>query len=318
MDSCSFRIERPHKGESLITFLHDFVVLDIETTGYMPMFDEIIEIGCIRVRCLEAVDTFHTLIKPKHEINDFIVNLTGITNEMVAGAPSIQDVLPDLKEFIAYDIIVGHNVNFDVNFLYDAFRDFLQIPLSNDFIDTLRFSRRMFPSLPHHRLQDMVSYFCINSPGEHRSLFDCESTLACYLHLLDAASESGDIEAYLKSLYKPKTHKPGRSLDLRTIIPESAEVDPDHPLFGKHCVFTGALEKMTRAQAAQIVTNIGGICDNGVTKNTNYLILGNNDYCKTIKDGKSAKQKKAEQYKLDGYDIEIIPEEVFYDLVLDE
>ena len=219
---------------------------------------------------------------------------------------------------IADDIIVGHNVNFDVNFLYDAFRDFLQIPLSNDFVDTLRFSRKMFPSLPHHRLQDMVSYFGINSPGEHRSLFDCESTLACYLYLLDAAAESGDIEAYLKSLYKPKTHRPGRSFDLRTIISESAEADPDHPLFGKHCVFTGALEKMKRSQAAQIVANIGGICDNGVTKSTNYLILGNNDYCTTIKDGKSAKQKKAEQYKLDGYDIEIIPEEVFYALVLDE
>ena len=86
----------------------------------------------------------------------------------------------------------------------------------------------------------------------------------------------------------------------------------------KHCVFTGTLERMARKQAMQIVADLGGINENSVTKKTNYLILGNNDYCKTIKDGKSNKQKQAEAYKLQGQDIEIIPETVFYDMLGDE
>jgi DNA polymerase-3 subunit epsilon len=74
---------------------------------------------------------------------------------------------------------------------------------------------------------------------------------------------------------------------------------------------------MTRKEAMQLVVDLGGICGDSVTKKTNYLILGNNDFCTSIKDGKSAKQKKAESLALSGNDIKIISENVFYDLVLE-
>ena len=93
------------------------------------------------------------------------------------------------------------------------------------------------------------------------------------------------------------------------------EFDEDNPFFEKVCVFTGVLEKMKRSDAAQLVVDLGGICGNSVTKKTNYLILGNNDYCPTIRDGKSTKQKKAEELKLKGNDIEIISENTFYDML---
>ena len=96
---------------------------------------------------------------------------------------------------------------------------------------------------------------------------------------------------------------------------ENTVFDETHPLYGKVCVFTGTLEKMIRKEAVQLVLDLGGICDNSVTKKTNYLILGNNDYCSSIKGGKSNKQKKAEELRLKGNDIEIIPEDVFYDMV---
>ena len=72
---------------------------------------------------------------------------------------------------------------------------------------------------------------------------------------------------------------------------------------------------MPRKEAMQLVANLGGINGDSVTKKTNYLILGNNDYCKAIRDGKSNKQKKAEKLKLEGHDIEILPETVFYELL---
>lgn len=90
------------------------------------------------------------------------------------------------------------------------------------------------------------------------------------------------------------------------------------PLFDKVFVFTGTLERMTRKEAMQLVVDHGGQCGDGVNKKTNYLVLGNNDYCTTIKDGKSTKQKKAEQFKLSGADTEIISENVFYDMFTEE
>ena len=93
------------------------------------------------------------------------------------------------------------------------------------------------------------------------------------------------------------------------------DFDATSPLYEKVCVFTGTLERMSRKEAMQLVVDRGGLCGDGVNKKTNFLVLGNNDYCSTIKDGKSTKQKKAEQLKLAGFDIEIISENVFYDMI---
>ena len=101
----------------------------------------------------------------------------------------------------------------------------------------------------------------------------------------------------------------------RDIIPQTEDFDETHPLYNKVCVFTGVLEKMERKKAMQIVANLGGVCGDSVTNKTNYLILGNNDYCKSIKGGKSSKQKRAEELKIKGNDIEVISEDVFYDLI---
>ena len=82
-------------------------------------------------------------------------------------------------------------------------------------------------------------------------------------------------------------------------------------------MFTGKLEKMIRRDAMQLVVNLGGVLDKNVTKQTNYLILGNNDYNAILKGEKSSKQKKVERLKLEGQDIEIIDELTFYDLLND-
>lgn len=142
---------------------------------------------------------------------------------------------------------------------------------------------------------------------------DVEATQECYLVFAkEAISKYGSEEAFAKTW-----HSKDRALARQIVKFEDIKIDPDNPLFGKHCVFTGKLEKLLRKDAMQIVANLGGINEDGVTKKTNFLILGNNDYCSTIKDGKSSKQKKAEQYKLDGYDIEVIPENVFYEMIGD-
>lgn len=114
------KLSRPKKGDSLLAAAENFVAIDIETTGLFPDCDEIIELGAVRYRSGEAADRFSQRVKPETPINDFITRLTGISNEMLADAPSIERVLPEFTVFLGSDILVGHSVNFDINFLYDA------------------------------------------------------------------------------------------------------------------------------------------------------------------------------------------------------
>lgn len=305
----SVRPERKNKGKSRIAFPEDFIVIDLETTGFDPSFDNIIEIAALRVRGGEIVDSFSTLVKPYDEIDEFITELTGITNDMLSAAPTPEEIFPSVREFIGEDMIVGHNVNFDINFLYDWFEIILNEPFTNDFIDTMRIARKVFPELPHHRLKDVAATVGVVPGGAHRAATDCETTFACFRALRDRVFASGNAEEFINSF---KHHS--KKLDLHDITSENVVFDETHPLFGKRCVFTGTLERMSRAEAAQAVVDMGGICDNGITKKTNFLVLGNTDYQKTG-GGKSSKHKKAEEYKLNGIDIEIIPENVFYDML---
>ena len=302
-------VQGDRKGKSLIDFPNNYCVVDLETTGLSPEYDEIIEISALRVRSGLVVDSFSTLVKPRRKITAKITSITGITNDMVASAPMLADVLPAACTFIGNDTLIGSNVGFDVSFLYNAVQSVQGGYFSNDYIDTVRIARKVFPELPHHRLCDVAAAVGVSPKRYHRALDDCQTTFECFSAMRDLVIQNEGIEAFTRK------HHFYTKPDLRTITAENTVFDETHPLFGKHCVFTGALQKMTRTDAAQLVVNVGGICDNNITKKTNFLILGNNDYCKSITDGKSSKQKKAEEYKQNGLDIEVIPEDVFYDML---
>ena len=179
-------------------------------------------------------------------------------------------------------------------------------------IDTLRLSRRLFPDLKSHRLADMTNAYSIIVNNSHRALDDCISTYELYNSLHKTVIERyGSVDSFC-SIFGSKSNS--RRIDITKIVPTTDQIDIDHPLYNRECVFTGALERMYRKDAMQLVVNVGGKVADRITKNTNYLILGNNDFCKSIKEGKSNKQKKAEALKLSGQDIDIISELSFYDM----
>lgn len=156
------KTKRPHKGRSLLALMDDYVVLDLETTGLDPLFDSIIEVGIVRVRNGEIIDSFDSLVNPHCDISDFISTLTGITNEQLQSAPDIDTILPAAISFIGNDVVVAHNANFDINFMYD-YSARLGLPyFSRDFIDTMRMSRRLFPELGRYRLIDLADFFWID------------------------------------------------------------------------------------------------------------------------------------------------------------
>ena len=299
-------IQRPDKGKSLLTSIQDFTAVDIETTGLSPMFDSIIELSAVRFRSGKEVAAYNQLINPDVEIDSFITELTGITNEMLVGMPLIDDVLPDFLSFLGDDVIVGHNVHFDINFIYDACVETGKPPLKNNFIDTMRISRRLHKDWPDHKLDTLLAELNLKSRSKHRAENDARLTAAAYLAMI--------ADPRFDEVIKPKSY----NAMANTIVAQEGFKNENSPLYGKVCAFTGGLDSLTRAEAMQLVVNIGGICGNNVTKKTNYLILGNNDYCASIKDGKSSKQRKAEKMILDGADLQIIPESVFLDMLTAE
>lgn len=290
-------------AKSIIAFPEDFCVVDLETTGLMPEWNEIIEIGAIKVICGKEVERFQTFVKPSEELDPFIIGLTGITDEMLADAPDPEAALPAFVRFLGDLPIVGYNVGFDVRFLSRWFDGF-----DSDYVDCLRFARKLHPELEHHRLSDMKDLYRIDAAA-HRALGDCEATAVCYAMLKEEALEQFGSEKAFASAFVWSGAKASE------IIGDPSKANPESPIYGKHCVFTGKLERFTRAQAMQLVADLGGINDGSVGKKTNYLILGDNDYCAAIKGGKSSKHKKAEEMKLAGFDIEILPEAAFYEMI---
>lgn len=287
--------------------IDDYCVLDTETTGLSAYYDEIIEIGILRVRNNEIVDRYDQLIKPNFDIDDFITALTGITNDMLEGMPSIDSVKTDVLSFIGDDIILGHNTSFDMRFLNEGFKE----QLSNQYMDTMQFARKLYPELKHYRLSDLTDYLGLHN-NEHRALVDCIATKELYDAVKTRMAEKNLV---IEDLWPVSGSHGGKGIDIKAIKPDEVVVDEDGFFYNRHVVFTGKLEKMVRKDAQQIVANLGGVLDNSVTKQTNYLILGDNDYNAILKGEKSSKHKKAEKLKLEGQDIEIIDERTFYDLL---
>lgn len=330
--------KRLKKGKSLLDFPNSYTVIDIETTGFDFKHDSIIEIGAIKYVDGIIIDTFNELLKPDsyleynsneeisgdyieqdgikiQYINDYIIHLTGITNSMLNSARNTSDVLSDFFDFIGSDILIGHNVNFDINFLYDSINNILGKDLTNDFIDTLRFARIWLKKLEDKTLHGLVSYYNIPPNTFHRALSDCSSANALFQALKkDILSQYTSVDEFYKDNTSSHNSHAVKSADISATV-NPAEIDSDNPIYGNHFVFTGKLEKLTRKEAFQLVVNHGGVNDDTVKKETNYLVLGNFDYCKSIKDGKSSKQKKAEKYKLQGYNITVISENVFFDML---
>ena len=166
----------------------EFVVLDTETTGLRPGPNRVIEIAGIRLRGGEVIDSFQSLVNPNRRLPPFIVQFTGITQEMVAGAPRAEQVFPDFLQFIEGAIIVGHNVGFDIGFLsYEA--QLLGYAFPIDGLDTIPLARRFLPGLRRFKLDVVAGHLKIPAANRHRALGDAKVTAAIFMKLLNLAQQ---------------------------------------------------------------------------------------------------------------------------------
>lgn len=199
-------MNREHKGKSNLIFFDEYVVLDIETTGLSPGFDEIIEIGAAKVTRNGITEEFERLIKPRRSIPAFITELTGISDSTVKNAKRAKYVLSEFSDFLGDSFIVGQNVNFDINFLYDSMLSNLHSPLENDFADTMRLSRNIFPKLSDHKLSTLKKAFKIKNTVAHRGLSDSLDTMKCYEYMRKFCEENdlADVHKFGLKLNKKK------------------------------------------------------------------------------------------------------------------
>lgn len=181
-------------------FPRDYVALDLETTGFYPDSCRITEIGAARVRDGKVTDRFQQLVNPGMDIPQRVQELTGISPDMVADCPGIEQMLP---RFVAWlnegcegtnqgdgcvgEPIVGHNIGFDVRFLDHAARRVMGCGFVCVEYDTMQISRTLFPEQRKHRLADLIVRFGIADIEEHRALSDAIQTHQCFEWMRDWA-----------------------------------------------------------------------------------------------------------------------------------
>lgn len=153
----------------------DYVVVDIETTGSWSSGDRITEIGAVKIRNHEVIGEWHTLINPQRPIPPKIVQLTGITNDMVRNAPPFAEVADGFIDFMADAVFVAHNVNFDYGFLSYEFER-LERRFRYPKLCTVAGMRRRYPGHKSYSLGRLCEYYDIALQDHHRALCDARAT----------------------------------------------------------------------------------------------------------------------------------------------
>lgn len=152
-----------------------YIAVDVETTGKYPSRgDRVIEIGAVLIKKGVMIAEFTSLINVKRKIPPCVQKIHGINNEMLCGQPAAEKIYPDFKDFIGNHILIAHNASFDMAFLRSEFRR-LGLALNNHFVCTLEMSRRLFPTLPNHRLETVARHIFGALPDNqqrHRALDD--------------------------------------------------------------------------------------------------------------------------------------------------
>jgi DNA polymerase-3 subunit epsilon len=162
-----------------------FVVLDFETTGLSPLRgDRITEVAAVRVAATGIVDRYESLVNCGVRIPPFISAYTGITQKMVNGAPPARRVLKELLGFVGRTTVIAHNASFDQRFFESECNHVGITGARNDFICSMRLSRRIFPDFPSHGLGSLAEELGIPFVGAaHRAGADAEVTAKLVLRL---------------------------------------------------------------------------------------------------------------------------------------
>ncbi len=177
-------------GNNKVSFEDEFVVFDIETTGLSPLSCYITEIGAVLVKKDTVIERFQTFVDPGVHIPAEITNLTGITDEMVKGAPSPLEAVKAFIEFIGDRMLVAHNASFDMSFISKVASD-NGLEFKNSYLDTVSMSRFTNPELKRHKLNIVADYFGIGEFNHHRASDDAEMASKIFYRMIEKLAGEG-------------------------------------------------------------------------------------------------------------------------------
>lgn len=178
-----------------------YIALDIETTGFDSENDQVIEIAAIQFKDEKIINTFNTLINPGIHIPSIITHITGIKDEDTGNAPTLDEVKEDLVKFLGSYPIIGHNIDFDINFLRQK-----GLPLKNTLFDTLQLSTILLPDLPSYSLDTLTLLLNIEHTQKHRALSDTIASQKLFLLLENKINEiDGETYKEIEEIIKKST-----------------------------------------------------------------------------------------------------------------
>lgn len=299
-----------------------WVSVDVETANRFR--SSICSIGLAFVQDGEIVGGFHSLVQPEpFEFDPYNSYVHGIYPEDVAGAPTFAEVWAQIDELLRGRTVLAHNAGFDVGALRLALSihdvEFTEF----GYYCTRLLSKKAWPQLPSYALGYIADHCQITF--EHHDAFDdaracAEVALRCVETLggktLDeiATSHAFRRGQVFRGGYSPSIMKHW-SRSSRGMVDQDGPNDENHPFFDRTVVFTGTLQSMVRRDAMQLVVNVGGVCTSSVSKNTSFLVVGDQDYSK-FRDGlMSNKMRTAASLLEEGVDIEIVSEREFLRLL---
>jgi DNA polymerase-3 subunit epsilon len=294
-----------------------FVAFDFETAN--KDLASVCALGIVKVENLEIVEKRYWLIRPFELYFDpFNVSIHGITEEDVKDKPEFDRLWPEIKSYLENNLVLAHYASFDLSVLrhvldkYDI--KYPEFPYSC----TWYISKRLWKGLSSYCLDSISNHLNIDFIHHNAE----EDARACSLIAIKACEKNRvkSFEELARSIHlnhgyiRPNEYNPVGGFSSKRVKdykPQTDTFDESCQVFNKSFVFTGTLESMTRKEAIQRTVDCGGICHQMVREDSNYLVLGIQDYRK-LKDGKrSNKMKKAESLILRGSDLEIINEDDF-------
>lgn len=228
-----------------------YICIDLETTGLNPKTDKIIEIGAVKVENHVIIEEWETFVNPGRQLDERIIELTGIHDEQLVSAPTIEQVLPKLLNMIGDHVLLGHSVTFDYSFIKRA-AVAQKMSFEKDGIDTLKIARKYLSDLESRSLGYLCDYYGIHHSA-HRALGDAQATVELYRKLAEQFYDIEETEGN-KSLFRPKKLRHNVKRDTPATKPQKEQL---YKLTDRHkLIIDYDIEKLTRSEASRKIDRI--------------------------------------------------------------
>ena len=303
----------------------NFVVIDFETANVN--YNSACSIGIIHIYNNQIIDKFYSLIQPPTlDFDEKNISIHGITPDDVVNAPKFNELWPTIsKYFTSNYIITAYNAVFDMTVLKACLNEYSIDNIDFEYFCSLQLAKHLY-DCDSYKLASVTEFLNIELTEAHNALADAMAT-AELLKLSIGKLQKQSWQAFfmffnrlnwnnfkdvkeVKS-FKKKASKFAHSPSVQSITCNNDSIDCNHIFYNKNFVFTGELETISRKDAMQKVVDVGGILKSGVSRSTNYVVVGEQDKSIVGDDGLSSKERKALELIESGYDIKILSEKEF-------